>query len=81
VKDENGEILHESEQVVERWSGYFESLFNVVDDRKANLTCMGRGGAANRKVVEEMEIERHELQRAVSKLKNGKAAGEGIITN
>jgi hypothetical protein len=26
VKDKNGEILHESEQVVERWSGYFESL-------------------------------------------------------
>jgi hypothetical protein len=81
VKDENGEILHESEQVIERWSGYFESLLNVEDDRKVNLTCMGRGGAASRKVVEQTEIESHEVQRAVSKLKNGKAAGEDGITN
>jgi hypothetical protein len=42
---------------------------------------MGRGGATNRKVVEQIEIERHEGQRAVSKLKNVKAAGEDVITN
>jgi hypothetical protein len=32
------------EGVVEMWSGYFESLLNMEDDRKANLTSMGRAG-------------------------------------
>jgi hypothetical protein len=53
----------------------------VEDDRKANLTCMGRGGATSRKVVHQKESKRREVQRAVSKLKNGKAAGEDGITN
>jgi hypothetical protein len=51
VKDKNGEILHENEQVVVRWTEYFESLLNV-EDKNANLTSMGRGGAASRKVGE-----------------------------
>jgi hypothetical protein len=53
----------------------------VEDDRKANLTCIGRRGVTSRKVVEQMEIEKHEVQRAVSKLKNGKATEEDGITN
>jgi hypothetical protein len=42
---------------------------------------MGRCGVTSRKVREQMEIERHDVERAVSKLKNGKAAGEDGITN
>jgi hypothetical protein len=41
VKDTKGEILNENEQVVERWSEYFESLLDVEDDRRAKLTYMG----------------------------------------
>jgi hypothetical protein len=44
---------YENEYVVERWSGYFESLLNVEDDRKVNLTSMGREGATSRKVGEQ----------------------------
>jgi hypothetical protein len=69
AKDESGEILNEhvKEQVVERWSEYFELLLNVDDERKVNLTTsMGRGGAASRKVREQMEIKRHELERTVN---------------
>jgi hypothetical protein len=41
---------------------------------------MGREDPTSRKVREQMEIERHEVERAVMKLKNGKAAGvDGII--
>jgi hypothetical protein len=50
VKDTNGEILNKNEQVVERWSEYFESLLNVEDDRRAQLTSMGRGGVTIRHV-------------------------------
>jgi hypothetical protein len=42
---------------------------------------MGRVDVTSKKVVEQMEIERHEVQIAVSKLKNGKAADVDGITN
>jgi hypothetical protein len=73
VKDMNGEILNENEQVVERWSEYFESLLNVADDRRAKLTSMGRGGVTSRNVGDHNVIERREVEEAVNKLKNGKA--------
>jgi hypothetical protein len=47
VKDENGEILHESEQVADRWSGHIELLMNAEDDRKANLACVYGKGRRN----------------------------------
>jgi hypothetical protein len=53
VKDANGEILHDYEQVVESWSGYFQSLLNMEDDRKANLMTMERGGSTSKKVVDQ----------------------------
>jgi hypothetical protein len=37
LKDTTGKILNENEQVVKRWSEYFESLLNVEDDRRAKL--------------------------------------------
>jgi hypothetical protein len=45
------------------------------------MNPMGRVGATNRMVGEQMEIESHEVQRAVRKLKNGKATKEDGITN
>jgi hypothetical protein len=81
VKEENGGILYDNEQVVERWSGYFESLLNVEYDRKANLTSMGRGGVTSRRVGEQMDFENDEVQIAVSKLKNEKAAVEDGMAN
>jgi hypothetical protein len=54
VKDNIREILYENEEMVERWSGFFESLLNVEDVRSTNLTSMGRGGATSREVGEQM---------------------------
>jgi hypothetical protein len=81
VKAGVGERCRAREGVVERWSGYFESLLNVEDDRKANLTSMGRGCVTSKKVGEQTDFENDEVHRAVSMLKNGKAAGEDGITN
>jgi hypothetical protein len=50
LNDENGEILHEKEQVVEGWSEYFVSLLNVENYRKGNLAFMEIGGATHRKL-------------------------------
>jgi hypothetical protein len=44
----------------------------VEDDKGESDAYRNYGGATNRVVEEQMEIERHEVQRAVSKLKNGK---------
>jgi hypothetical protein len=69
------------EQVAERWSEYFESLLNVEDDRRANLTSMGKGGVTSRNVGNNKAIKMQEVEEAVKKLKNGKAAGEDGIAN
>jgi hypothetical protein len=50
VVKSNGEILDENEQAVERLSEYFESLLNVQDNKKANLTSMGREGVTSNNV-------------------------------
>jgi hypothetical protein len=81
VKDANGELLNENDQVVERWSEYFESLLNVKDERRANLTSMGRGSVTSRNVRDHNVIDSQEVEEAVNKLKNGKASGEDGIAN
>jgi hypothetical protein len=42
---------------------------------------MGRCGVTSRKVREQMEIERHDVERAVNKLQNGRAPVNDRITN
>jgi hypothetical protein len=58
VAHANGEIIDESEQVVERWNEYFKSLMNVEGDRRMKLTSMGRGDITNRNGTDHNVIER-----------------------
>ena len=43
MKDENGEIVVDKEEVSKRWAGYFEGLLNVNDDRVATISVVGNG--------------------------------------
>jgi hypothetical protein len=68
VKYGNGEILHENKQLFERLTEYLKSLLNVENDKRANLTSVGRGGATSTKLLDQLEIERHEVANVVNKL-------------
>jgi hypothetical protein len=50
VKETNGEIFNENEEVVQRWSKYSESLLIVDNDTRAKLTSVGIGGVTIRNV-------------------------------
>ena len=49
VKDVNGDVLSERERVLRRWREYFGSLFNVTDERKAEIAA-SRGGRIPRRM-------------------------------
>ena len=72
VKSEQGDLIHDSVNVVDRWKEYFKELLNVQDDRQANISVVGamQLGALNSGVISEDEV-----RNALKKLKNGKAAG------
>jgi hypothetical protein len=81
VRDTNWEVLSENEQVIERWSEYFESLLNVEDDKRPKLTSVDRGGITSRNVGDKNVIQRQEVEEDVNKLTNVKASGEVGIAN
>ena len=74
VKDVNGNVLSESGEVCERWREYFESLLNVRESGRAEITA--RPGM-NVRVFEkaDMNVSVNEVLKAVCKLKDGKASG------
>ena len=43
MKDENGDMVVDKEEVSRRWAGYFEGLLNVNDDRVAIKSVVGDG--------------------------------------
>ena len=43
MKDENGDIVVDKEEVSKRWTGYFEGLLNVNDNRLAAISVVGNG--------------------------------------
>ena len=49
MKDVNGDVLPERERVLGRWGEYFGSLFNVTDERKAEIAA-ARGGRIPRRM-------------------------------
>ena len=40
VKDVNGQILHDGDEV-KRWAKYFQQVLNVADVREANIKVFG----------------------------------------
>ena len=79
VRDERGQILVENEQVKGRWAEYFEALLNVRDERGAELVAVGDGRRMPMMNGRDREIEKEEVERAISRMKEGKAPGmDGI---
>ena len=74
VKDVNGRVLSESDEVCERWREYFDGLLNVSESGRAEITA--RPGM-NVRVFEkaDMNVSINEVLEAVRRLKCGKASG------
>lgn len=75
IRNEQGDLITDEQQITERWKQYFEKLlnpWNTLDDDLQN-----REGTANE---DKVTIEKEELIAALKRLKNGKAAGHDKIT-
>ena len=80
VKDVNGEVLTEREQVLGRWGEYFGNLLNVTDERKAEIAVVGGGRMPRGERSMNEVIGRGEVKAAIKRLKAGKSAGlDGIV--
>ena len=73
VKDSNGNILVEDEDIKERWKAYFEELLNVENERGILDVAHPIEGPLE-------DITRQEVKEAVQKMKNNKASGPtGVV--
>ena len=68
IKDDHGVVLKEKDTITARWKTYFEKLLNEENPR----SLFGDG---NQNHGATQELTRLEVQRAVKKMKNGKAKG------
>ena len=68
MKDEDGRVLREENEILKRWKEYFEKLLNEENPR----SLRGEGVPNN---GEETEITRREVELAMGKMKMGKATG------
>ena len=73
LKDENGNMMVNSEAVLKRWKEYFEKLINKDNDREPRTE--------EAKVVnEEINcISREEVKNVLRRMKKGKAVGPGKL--
>ena len=74
VKDGNGRLLKGSD-ARKRWAKYFEDLLNVVEEREAEIVAVGGVEVPVMGEVNEREITREEVERALKDTKAGKAPG------
>ena len=75
IKDENGNMLTKEQQVRRRWSDYFDKLLNDSEEREAELSVLGRDGIRLQRIVESERISVEEVEKALKKMKSGKASG------
>ena len=74
VKDENGRLLKGSD-ARKRWAKYFEELLNVREEREAEIVVVGGVEVPVMGELNEREITREEVERALKDTKAGKAPG------
>ena len=72
VKDENGNVLKESEDIKQRWKTYFEELYNQENQRIQTEETNPVFGPVE-------EITAAEVKQAMKKMKNNKACGPDMI--
>ncbi len=78
MRGENGELVRGESELKWIWKAYFEQLMNNDTEGEAVITRMGI--EAGRGPVPQMEIGRAEVEKAMARLKCGKAAGMDGIT-
>ena len=72
IKDNNGVVLAEDDEIKSRWRSYFERLLN-----EENPRVVFEDGLPNEAVT--AVVTRREVKQAIRKMKNGKAAGPDKI--
>ncbi len=79
MRGEDGELVRGENELKGIWKGYFEQLMNNEAEREAVVTRMGTEAGRGRVPIQR-EIGRLEIEKAVVRLKCGKAAGVDRIT-
>ena len=69
IKDENGNVMVNSEAVLKRWKEYFEKLMNEENNREPKIEEVE---VVNEEVI---CVSREEVKNAVRRMKKGKAVG------
>ena len=75
ILDERGQPLQKSEEKLERWKQHFEKVLNVQNEVEANVL----EDLEDHSETDTSQLTREEVEQAVKKLQNGKAAGEDEI--
>ena len=70
IKDKDGKMLFDEEDIKVRWEEYVSELYND-----------NRGNPPETKDLEGEEILKSEIEKAIKELKSGKAAGNDMITS
>ena len=72
IKDRNGRILQDEEQIKNRWKEYFNTLLDVENERGELEEVAKTEGPIN-------QISREEIKKAMGKMKLGKVAGPSEV--
>ena len=82
VKNKEGEMIKDSDKILEVWKDYFENLHNINNEENAENTedyDSLNNGSTNENEDEFEEITMTELRQAIKKIKVGKAPGSDEI--
>ena len=77
ILDETSLPLQKAEEKLARWSRHFESVLNV----HSTVVEEALAGLGDHSQMEEPEVTREEVEKAVGKLRNGKSAGDDRIVS
>ena len=75
ILDESGQLLDRNEDKLARWRRHFEKVLNVDNDVSEEVLA----GVVDNSDMEVTDVTREEVEKAVVKLKNGKAPGSDRI--
>lgn len=75
ISDGNGLYIQNKEAVKRIWSESFDDLINRNANQKAEINCQGKRGVQGVRENEYKKIGKTEMEKALKKMKAGKAAG------
>ena len=75
ILDESGQPIKDNEEKLARWKRHFDEVLNVKSIVEEEVTT----NVEDRSTSDTAEVTREEVKKAMSKLKNGKAAGSDEI--